>query len=196
MLGRTAFRQGRLDEAERFLEKAFQVSGASPHIYTPACNALAHCWRGDLLMRQRRRDNALQSFRAGQEQVEESPRSLGIGWALLRSHVGLASAFHQLGMRREADASYQKAVALLQSKEGYDFSGIWDAGDAQVNMELASYLAQSHQTEAALRAMEKAVQAGWMETPRLDTDSTFDPIRDEPRFRLIQAELAARPQLD
>ena len=196
MLGRVAFRQGRFEEAASLLDNAFRISGASNHVYTPACNALAHCWRGDLLMRQRHRDEALRAFRAAQEQVFKSPRSLGIGWPLLRSHVGLAIAFHQLGMRREAGASYDKAVALLGAKDGHDFSGLWDSGDAQIFVELASYLALSHQTAAALNALEKAVQAGWMETPRLETDPALEALRTEPRFREIQTELAARPPLE
>ncbi len=196
MLARVAFRQGEVDEASRLLDKAFRVSGETVHVYTPACNALAHCWKGDVLMRQGHRNDALRSFRAAQEQVSVSPRSLGIGWALLRSNVGLAKAFYGLGMRREADAAYQKALELMETKADHDFSGIWDSGDAQIHMELASYLALSHRVEEALQAMEQAIQAGWTEVPRLAGDLMFESVRSEPRFRQIQAELAARPRLD
>ena len=147
-------------------------------------------------MSQRRRDEGLQAFRAAQEQVAESPRSLGIGWALLRSHVGLASCFHLLGMRRESMASYDKAVALLATRDGYDFSGIWDGGEAQIQFELATYLSLSHQLPAALEALEKALQCGWMEIPRLETAAALEPLRNEPRFLQMQAAIAARPQLD
>jgi len=44
--------------------------------------------------------------------------------------------------------------------------------------------------------LEAAVRSGWMETPRLETESTLEPLRNEPRFRRIAAELAARSQLD
>ena len=196
MLGRVASRQGRFDEASRLLDKAFRVSGDAEHVYTPACNALAHCWRGDLLKSQRHRDEGLRAFRAAQEQVALSPRSLGIGWPLLRSHVGLAICFYKLGMRRESTASYEEAVSLLAKKVGHDFSGIWDAGDAQIHFEMASYLALTHRLEEAMEALEAAVRSGWMETPRLETESTLEPLRNEPRFRRIAAELAARSQLD
>ncbi len=196
LLGRVAFRQGRFNEAANLLDRAFQVAGESEHVYTPACNALAHCWRGDLLMSQRRRDEGLQAFRAAQEQVAESPRSLGIGWALLRSHVGLASCFHLLGMRRESMASYDKAVALLATRDGYDFSGIWDGGEAQIQFELATFLSLSHQLPAALEALEKALQCGWMEIPRLETEAALEPLRNEPRFLQMQVAIAARPQLN
>lgn len=194
-LARVVFRQGDLDRASEYLDAAFRISGETDHVYTPACNALAHCWRGELLMRLRHREEALQAFRAAQEQVYRSPRSLGIGWPLLRSHLGLAHCFHDLRMRREAETSYQQAVTMLETKADHDFSGLWDSGDAQIYMEMASYLASSHRVDAALGMMEKAVESGWREAPRLDSDPSFETMRNEPRFRQIQAELAARPQL-
>lgn len=192
LLARVAYRQGKLDEAAELLDRAFRVSGRSVHVYTPACNALAHCWQGDLLMTRRRRDEALRAFRAAQEQVAASPRSLGIGWAQLRAHVGLASGFHQLGMRRESLASFESAVELMASKQGYDFSGIWDTGEAQIQFELGCYLALSRRIPEALAAMEEAVERGWMESPRLRSDPMLAAIRGERRFQRIEARLAGR----
>jgi tetratricopeptide (TPR) repeat protein len=193
--GRVAFRQGRTDEAAALLDRAFAVSGDAEHVYAPACNALAHCWRGDLLMSQQRRDEGLRAFRAAQEQIYESPRSLGIGWALLRSHVGLATCFYQLGMRKEAAASYGAALTLLDSKQGYDFSGIWDGGDAQIQFELACFLALSRRLEEAMTTLDRACECGWRELPRLDTEPLLEPLRGETRFRELRDRLGALPPL-
>ncbi len=194
--GRIAFRLGRVDEAEELLDRAFQVSGEAVHVYTPVCNALTHCWRGDLLLSRHQREEGLRAYRAAREQVVASPRSLGIGWALLRSHVGQATCLHLLGMRRESTARYQEALALLESKADFDFSGVWDSGDAQILFELASYLARVHQTEEALDMLERAGRCGWLEYPRLDQDLALETIRDSPRFRRLQGDLAARLGLD
>ena len=195
LLARVAFRQGRLDEAATLLEKSFRVSGDVEHVYTAACKALSHCFVGDIYLRRRRYDEAMSAFRQAQTQVANSSRSLGIGWAQIRALAGLALSFHQLGMRREAEANYDQAVSLLTSKADYDFSGIWQGGQAEIHMELASYLALSHQHDEALAQLEKAVNCGWAETPRLETDPNLTTLSGSERFQEIHAELTARPPL-
>jgi non-specific serine/threonine protein kinase len=189
LLARMAYRAGDFTEAENLVARSFEVSGEAKHVYAPACNALAYCVQGDLLLKTQRPDEALLAFRSSKEQVASSPRSLGIGWPMLRAHLGLARAFRAVGMKNESDASLRQATALFESKDGYDFSGLWDSGEAEFLVELAVCYCSIHNRDEALNSLERAVDLGWLETPRCELESSFQSLREEPRFQAVQDKL-------
>ncbi len=188
-LAKQAYRSGKLGEAQRLVNQALEVSGDAEHVYTAACNALAYCVKGDLLLKTQRPDEALLAFRHAKEQVTRSPRSLGIGWPMLRAQLGQARAFHAVGMKRESDASLREAKALFDRKDDYDFSGLWDSGEAEILVELALFHASILNLDEALNSLEKAVDLGWAEAPRLELESSFQNLRKEQRFQAIQNKL-------
>ena len=189
-LARQACRQGRLDEAERLVEQALRVSGETEHIYTPACNALTFCIQGELLLRSQRPDEALSAFRRAKEQALSSPRSLGIGWPMLRAHLGMSRAFLGIGMRKECETSLSEASDLFRSRSGFDFSGIWEGGEGEILVEQAILRASLRDGDDALRLLETAVDRGWREAPRLELEDSFRVLRSDPRFHRIQDRLS------
>jgi serine/threonine protein kinase/tetratricopeptide (TPR) repeat protein len=189
-LARQACRQGRIDEAERLVELALSVSGETEHMYTPSCNALTFCIQGELLLRSQRPDEALSAFRRAKEQALSSPRSLGIGWPMLRAHFGMSRAFLAIGMRKESDTSESEGSDLLASRSGFDFSGIWEGGEGEILVEQAIIRASLRDADQALSLLEAAVDRGWRETPRLELEDSFRFLQSEPRFLRIQNRLA------
>ena len=141
------------------------------------------------MLKTQRPDEALLAFRRAKEQIASSPRSLGIGWPMLRAHMGLAKAFRAIGMKKESDASLREAKSLFDTKDGYDFSGLWDSGEVEILVELALFYASIHNHDEALKSLERAVEQGWLETPRLKLESSFQNLREEPRFQVIQNKL-------
>ena len=196
LLGRLECRRGHLDEADRLLDRALEVLGGTDHVYSPASTALAYCGKADVRFRRRQNDEALRSFRLAREQVAASRRSLGIGWVQIRVDVGLARCFHQLGMRREEEASLRAARALLESKKGYDFSALWEGGDAEMHLELAVYQALARHPEEAISSLLKALECGWMEATTARSGAELSSfLQSEPRFRRVKEQLAGRQLL-
>lgn len=195
LLGLVALRQGRLDEARELAERALRVSSGDDHVYTAATTAQAHWLLGETLFRQRRWDESLRSYRLARQQVEAHPRSLGIGWMLIHAHLGSARAFHRLTMLREEKQELRRAAELFEGRQDLDFSGIWCGGNGEIWLERAVCQAVVRRSEEALDALERAVECGWRETPRLLSEPAFEPLRASRRFRDLELELQAREAL-
>lgn len=108
---------------------------------------------------------------------------------MLRVHMGLARAFRAIGMKKESDASLREVKSLFDSKDGYDFSGLWDSGEVEILVELALFYASIHNHDEALNLLERAVEQGWLEAPRLELESSFQNLCEAPRFQAIQNKL-------
>jgi tetratricopeptide (TPR) repeat protein len=187
--GRVAYRQGRLDEAAALLDEGLELTAAVDHVYSPAVRALARCWKGDVLYRRHRPADALREYRQGSEQIDGSPRSLGMGWVRIRASLGLARAFGALMMRREAERSFAAAAELLGARQGFDFACIWDGGEAEMRAELALAHATAGRRDEAHVELESAVASGFRDAPRLAAEPGFAALAELSRFRDLEAEL-------
>ncbi|MFQ5675725.1 MAG: hypothetical protein ACE5G1_07505, partial [bacterium] len=117
------------------------------------------------------------------------PKALGVGYFLVYARLGLASAFHKLGMKRETDEQFQAALRLFHDKKGYDFSLIWEGSDAQVSYRIAAHYAISNRHKEALQNLRKAVDWGWRDGRLLEIDEAFAALRDEPEFQKVTRDL-------
>jgi hypothetical protein len=108
---------------------------------------------------------------------------------LIRAHAGMAACFHQLGMTREEKDSYMHARDLLDDAQGFDLSRLWEGGEAEILFELARYHALAHRLEKTGEFLRKAVECGWSEPSRLENDSRFDGLRDDPQVKDIVESL-------
>jgi tetratricopeptide (TPR) repeat protein len=187
--GRVAYRQGRIDAAEALLDEGLALAAAADHVYSPAVRALARCWKGDVLRRKHRSAEALREYRQGSEQIDASPRSLGMGWVRIRASLGLSRAFHELMMRREAERSFAAAGELLASREHFDFACIWDGGEAEMRAELALAHAAAGRRDEACGELERAIASGFRDAPRLAAEPAFASMSELARFRDLEAEL-------
>jgi len=93
-------------------------------------------------------------------------------------HLLLALAYHGLGRQRDAESE----VARFKAAQG-------DAA----SLDLAAVYVQLRQTAAALAEMTKAWQQRDPGFQGLRVAWQFDPIRNEPQFRAIEAQLNFPP---
>ena len=191
LLGRLAYRRGRLDEADSILARAQSLAEHAEHVYAAATRAQVLCWQGDLLHRRHDGAAALRRFRLAREQVAASPRSLGLGWVLLRAHLGLAKCFRSLTMLREAERERTEALRLLAERGGHDFSCIWEGGEAETAVDQAVIEAGAGRHETALQQLASAIDLGWREVPVLASEPAFAPLRELPGFAPLEARLRA-----
>lgn len=194
LLGWARFRRGSRQEAADLLRAAVAALSTSEHVYAPAHIALARVGLGELALRERRPDEAMSAFRQAAAGLEEKPRVLGGGWILLRARLGLARAFRKLGLPREADRLRGDVLALRAAHQGFDFSGIWEGSEADLDVELAVLAAAAHHGKEALGLLAQAVERGYADSVRLADEPALDEIAGDPemvRFREIVSARAA-----
>jgi hypothetical protein len=132
---------------------------------------------GDLAQHRGSYDVAIERFSRACALCESHAESLGMGYYLVRSQLGLAKAFHALRMRQEERAALAAASDLLAERRGYSFDFIWEGGDAQAYFDPASYHAAVGNDREALLALGKAATCGWRDLPTLKS-SDFARLRE------------------
>ncbi len=191
MKGNLYLRQKRYDKALEWYDRSLDILEKTDHVYTGAFRALTYCGICQIEFSNRDYDKSLQNYKKAKAIIDEVSHGLGIGYVLARIFIGMAKAFHELGMSREAKSHYQKSLQLIEKKQGYDFSWIWEGCDAQAYYDLASYQALLNRPEEALDYLKKAIGCGWADLPHLENDECFDALRDLPEYKkLIHAIFA------
>jgi tetratricopeptide (TPR) repeat protein len=109
-----------------------------------------------------------------QDYVRQNPSS-GRGWN------NLGWALHHSERFEEAVAAFEKAATL-------DFN----SGKAQYNIACGN--AMLNRTDAALDALESAVETGTIHFGHLEGDSDLDSLREEPRFQVLLERLEAEKE--
>ena len=147
LLGNVYLRRGQLDRAQSLYLQSVKFLEKTDHVYTGPFLVLTFYGLGNVEIEKGSSDRALQHYKKAKGLILEYPKSLGIGYFLVRVHLGMARAFHLLGMSREERKHFQEALDLFVDKRAYDFSWIWEGCDAQMYYEFASYLASVHNEE-------------------------------------------------
>jgi tetratricopeptide (TPR) repeat protein len=101
--------------------------------------------------------------------VEKDPKHLA-------ARIELAYAQAQIGERDAALVNLQAAASTGDV-------------DEQVHYNIACLLAQKGEKDNALRELAVAVKKGYANRALIERDTDLDPIRDDPRFRKILADL-------
>ncbi|MEE8366959.1 MAG: tetratricopeptide repeat protein, partial [Thermoanaerobaculia bacterium] len=192
LLGRLAARQGDLAGALDYYHRSEEISGATEHVYSPANRALVCCGRAEVLLRQKKSDEALPLFRRATEIATENSRSLGIGWMQLRAKIGTARCFRQIGMHREEKSAFEAAEKLFREQKNFDFSGIWEGGNGAIHYEFAVVHAQANRAEEAEKSIRSAWAAGWREFPRMEHEPELSRLRKALPFRSAVTDLKNR----
>lgn len=195
LLGNLYFRRGQLDKAQSLYFQSVKFLEKTDHVYTGPFLALTYCGLGNVEIEKGSSDRALQHYQKVRGLILEHPKSLGIGHFLVRAYLGMARAFHLLGMSREENKHIQEALDLFSDKKAYDFNWIWEGCDAQMYYEFASYFAFVHNEENTFLNLQKAIDCGWAELPWLEHDVSFESLRQHVAYQKIVEILRRRERL-
>jgi serine/threonine protein kinase/tetratricopeptide (TPR) repeat protein len=195
MLGNVFFRQGHLDKARSLYLRSRKFLERTDHVYTGPFLALTTYGFGNLELEKGLIDRALEQYKKANEIIHQYSKSLGIGYMLIKVCLGMAKAFHLLGLSRVEEIHFLKARELFQHKEGFDFSWVWEGSDPQVYYEFASYHACVHDEEDTFLNLQKAIDCGWAELPLLERDSSFESLRNHTACLKIVEVLQKRERL-
>jgi len=196
MMGNLRLRQGRRDEALSWYQRSLALLEAVDHIYREPFKSLTYCGLGTLYFQQDRYDEALFEFKRAETLIFRNPRSLGVGFFLLRAYLGQARAYFALGDVSESKKHYEKAVDLYKTKQGFDFNWIWEGCDAQFHYDVAGYFALLNKKEEALENLRRAEVLGWRDVPALRSDALFAAFRAEPSFAKLIEDLEKQAPLE
>jgi len=195
LMGNLHLRQGRRDEALSWYQRSLALLEAADHIYKEPFKSLTYCGLGTLYFQQGRYDEALLEFKRAETLILRHPRALGIGYFLLRAHLGLARTHSALGDISDSKKHFEKAAELYRTKRGFDFNWIWEGCDAQVHYDMAGYFALLNKKQEALQNLRQAVALGWRDVPALKTDELFAAFRRDFSFAKIIEKLEKQTPL-
>ena len=189
LMGNLYLRQNKFDRSSKWYDRSLKVLEKTDHVYTGAFQALTYCGLGQIEFADRNYDKALENYRKAKTIIDKVSHGLGIGYVLVRTIIGMAKAFHELGMSRDAKAHFQKSLQCIEKREGYDFSWIWEGSDAQAYYDLASYQALLNRPDEALHYLKKAIDCGWADLPLLENDECFDTLREMPEYKQVMKNM-------
>ena len=192
LLGNLYYRQQQMNSAQEWYEKSLDLLEKSDHLYAEPFTALTYCGLGNVELTRRRYDDARRNYKMAIEIIEKNPKALGIGYFATYAHLGVAKAFHKLGMNREATQQLEETLKLFQDRKGYDFSLIWEGSDAQILYDIASYHALLNDRQEALSHLRKAIACGWADVPYWHVDENFSRLRQEVEFQKVVQDLKPR----
>ena len=195
LMGNVYIRQDQLDTALDWYQRSLALLEKADHVYREPFIALTYCGLGNIDFRRCHYDESIEHYRRACDIISQYPRSLGIGYFLLKARLGLARAFHLLSMNRESKHQFQEAHELFKNKYGYDFSWIWEGCDAQACYDFASYFAAMNRQKDSFKYLQKAIECGWRDLPFLQSDDTFSRFRNKTEFAKIVQELKNRKPL-
>jgi TolB-like protein/Tfp pilus assembly protein PilF len=183
LMGNLFQRQNEMTKAKEWYQRSLEVLKRSDHVYTPAFLAMTYSGLGRIEFSQWNYDLALANYRKAQGAIEKGRSGIGMGYVRIQVQIGMAKAFHGLGLTQEAKRQYSDANTLLAEKQEYDFSWIWEGCDAQAFYEFACYHAFLNQPQAALEHLTRAVEYGWADWTAIDNETCFETLRTEPEFQ-------------
>jgi serine/threonine protein kinase/tetratricopeptide (TPR) repeat protein len=195
LLGNFHLRQGQLDQAQSWYQRSLALLEGVDHVYREPFKSLTYCGLGTIHFNQGRYDGALFEFKRAEDLISRHPRSLGIGYFLLRAYLGQARTYYALGDISESKKQFEKAADLYKTKQGFDFNWIWEGCDAQVHYDMASYFALLNKKQKAIENLRQAVALGWRDVPALNADELFAAFRRVPSFAKIIEKLEKQAPL-
>jgi tetratricopeptide (TPR) repeat protein len=182
LMGNFHLRQGRLDQAQSWYRRSLALLEGVDHVYREPFLSLTYCGLGTLYFNQARYQEALLEFKRAEDLIARHPRSLGIGYFLLKAYLGQARTAHAMGDVSGSKTQFEKAADLFKTKHGFDFNWIWEGCDAQVHFDMAGYFAHLNDARQALENLNRAVDLGWRDVPALKADKLFAELSGRPSF--------------
>jgi len=195
LMGNLFLRQNHTQSALEWYKRSIEILEKTDHVYTQAFLALAYCGLASIDFMRWDHDKALANFKKARAAIEKGKAGLGMGYILVYVLIGMAKAFHGLGITQESKHWYQTALKLLSDKKEYDFNWIWEGCDAQAYYEIANFQALLNHPTETYEYLEKAVKSGWADWPAFDCNASFEEFRKHPDYRNKIQELRKTPDI-
>ncbi|MCH9030807.1 MAG: protein kinase [candidate division Zixibacteria bacterium] len=187
-------RGGESSQAESVLLQALESLSGKDHVYKRTFEALTLCYLGEMSLGSGSSDEALGQFDSALELIADHPQGLGLGFFFIRANLGMARAFHNLGMRREALSRLQSAEKSFSERKGMSFQPVFDGGVRQAHFDFALYYSKAGEIETATSHLLSAIEMGWRELPALSRYPEFEPLREESLVKeALQAIQSVQP---
>ncbi|MDZ7336485.1 MAG: protein kinase [candidate division KSB1 bacterium] len=193
--GNLALRRHEFEQAIDYYQRSLVRLEGIQHVYRESLMAQTYCGLGQVNFCLKNYDQALACYQKAVEMITAAPKAMGMGYILTRARLGLARVYHQLGQAQEASAQFNVAATLFRQKQGYNFNMTWEGNDAHAYYDFASYHALVNHPEEALECLQKAVQCGWADLPTLETEESFELVRDNLEFQKMVQDLKTRKPL-
>lgn len=190
--GNLAFRRHEYEQACDYYQRSLARLEGIQHVYRESLMAQTYCGLGQVNLNLSNYDNALVSYQKAVEIINSAPKAMGMGYILTRARLGLAKAYHQLGVIQNANEQYETARSLVTRKQGYNFNMTWEGNDAHTYYDFASYHAFVNHPQEAMEYLQKAIQCGWADLPTLESDDSFSLVRGKTEFQKIVQDLRMR----
>ncbi len=193
--GNLAVRQQQYEQARDYYQRSLIRLEGIQHVYRDSLIALTYCGIGQVHFQLNHFDQAREAYQQAVAAITAAPRAIGIGYVLTRARLGLAKTYHQFAMTREASSQSETAISLLTRKQEFNFNMIWEGNDAQAYYDIASYHAFVNRPKEAREYLQKAIDCGWADLPTLESDASFNLLRDNSEFQKIIQHLKMRKSL-
>ncbi len=151
--GEVLRRMGLLEEARSRCLQGLEAVEKTDHMYRDTARGICLCALGRTALEQDDAAAATAAFRQAVSHFEGRPRALGGGYLLVQALAGLSRA----GMGGEY---FERALQLLEKREGMDFSWFWLCSDGEALLELSRAAAGLGRIEEAERLLERARESG------------------------------------
>jgi len=185
--------QGEIDRGLIAFEESLQTLTALEHVYKIPMIALTHCGIGYAHSLHGEDADALKHYTKAIDLISEHPKSLGIGFHMVRAKACLAKLYYRIGMKKEAEETFNDALYLFNNKEHYNFNLSWFDTDASLAFELAGYYALLRETQKTVDMLNRAVRCGWRDYTLLASDNSFRHIRKNQEYQTIVDRLKSEP---
>lgn len=178
-------------KARALLDLAIETYPAIDHVYSETMTAHAYFARGALWEREGDLAAARRDFESACAVAESHEHRLGIGAHWVKSRLGLARLAHRAGDHGMAGRLVDEALATRAGKTRFVWSYIMGCSEAETLYELSATHAVRGNAQAAVDALEEAVQFGWADVHQLSHDPNFAALRESDPVRQLTARAAS-----
>jgi len=166
------------EAAEATIDRALEWLDSAPHLYTDAFRALAHCVRGELLLRRGAPGDAVTAYRTARDIADAAPTAIAMGLHGIRARCGLARALVAVHALRDAREVLADADQHFATRTGSGFFPMWETADLHIAYDLALAHATCGQDDEAHRWMALARAWGWNDQGLLASDPAAQLLRE------------------
>ncbi len=185
-------RENQIETAHDMLLRAAERYAEADHVYCKVYTATAYCGLGEIAVRRGLYDDALAAYGQALDVASANPEKLGMGYLAIKAHLGLATAFNVLRMRRDETCELAAATRLFEQKSEYDYGWFSDACDGWAAVDFARFHSRAARPAQAIAFLRRAAATGWNDSRSLEIDECLACFAAVPEFEALRAELAER----